>query len=63
MDGLLNHQRPHIYVEDRKCKRDERAEHIRRMGEMRNAYKILDGKPDRKRPFGRPRRLIHYNRP
>jgi hypothetical protein len=25
------------------------------MGEMRNVYKILDRKPERKRPFGRPR--------
>jgi hypothetical protein len=26
------------------------------MGETRNAYKILVGKPERKRPLGRPRR-------
>jgi hypothetical protein len=26
------------------------------MGETRNAYKILAGKPERKRPLGRPRR-------
>jgi hypothetical protein len=26
-----------------------------RMGEMKNAYNILDGKPDEKRPRGRPR--------
>jgi hypothetical protein len=26
------------------------------MGEMRNAYKILVAKPDRKIPLGRPRR-------
>jgi hypothetical protein len=25
------------------------------MGEMRNAYKILIGKPEGKRPLGRPR--------
>jgi hypothetical protein len=24
------------------------------MGDMRNVYKILVGKPERKRPFGRP---------
>jgi hypothetical protein len=26
------------------------------MHEMRNPYRILVGKPERKRPFGRPRR-------
>jgi hypothetical protein len=26
------------------------------MGEMRNAYRILVGKPDGKKPLGRPRR-------
>jgi hypothetical protein len=26
------------------------------MGEMGNAYRILVGKPERKRPLGRPRR-------
>jgi hypothetical protein len=26
------------------------------MGEMRNAYRLLVGKPERKRPLGRPRR-------
>jgi hypothetical protein len=26
------------------------------MGEMRNAYKLLVGKPEEKRPLGRPRR-------
>jgi hypothetical protein len=31
------------------------AEHIARIGEMRNAYNILVGKPEEKRPFGRPR--------
>jgi len=30
--------------------------HVARMGEMRNAYRILAGKPEGKRPFGRPRR-------
>jgi hypothetical protein len=32
------------------------AGHIARMGETRNAYRILVGKPDGKRPLGRPRR-------
>jgi hypothetical protein len=33
----------------------------RRSGEMRNTYKILVGKPEGKRPFGRPRRRWEYN--
>jgi hypothetical protein len=30
------------------------AKHVAHMGEVRNAYKILVGKPEGKRPFGRP---------
>jgi hypothetical protein len=30
--------------------------HVARMGETRNAYKILVRKPEGKRPLGRPRR-------
>jgi hypothetical protein len=29
--------------------------HVARMGEKRNAYRILVGKPKEKRPLGRPR--------
>jgi hypothetical protein len=32
------------------------AAHVTRMGETRNAYRILVGKPEGKRPLGRPRR-------
>jgi hypothetical protein len=32
------------------------AGHVARMGEKRNAYRILVGKPERKRPLGRQRR-------
>jgi hypothetical protein len=32
------------------------VEHVARMGEKRNAYRLLVGKPERKRPLGRPRR-------
>jgi hypothetical protein len=32
------------------------AGHIARMGENRNDYRLLVGKPERKRPLGRPRR-------
>jgi hypothetical protein len=30
--------------------------HVARIGEKRNVYKLLVGKPERKRPLGRPRR-------
>jgi hypothetical protein len=32
------------------------ARHVARMGHKRNACRILVGKPERKRPLGRPRR-------
>jgi hypothetical protein len=32
------------------------AGHVARMGEKRNAYRILVGKPGGKRPLGKPRR-------
>jgi hypothetical protein len=32
------------------------AGHAARMGEKRNAYRLLVGKPEGKRPLGRPRR-------
>jgi hypothetical protein len=31
--------------------------YVARMGEKRNAYRILVGKPERKRQLGRPRRM------
>jgi hypothetical protein len=31
------------------------AGHVARMGEKRGAYRILVGRPERKRPLGRPR--------
>jgi hypothetical protein len=31
------------------------VEHVAQMGEKRNAYGILVGKPEGKRPLGRPR--------
>jgi hypothetical protein len=38
-----------------KSKRMRWAGHVARMGEKRNAYRILMGKPERKRPLVRPR--------
>jgi hypothetical protein len=31
-------------------------QHVARMGEKRNAYRLLVGKPEGRRPLGRPRR-------
>jgi hypothetical protein len=39
-----------------KSRRMRCARNVARMGEKRNAYRILMGKPDGKRPLGRPRR-------
>jgi hypothetical protein len=39
-----------------KLRRIRWAGHVARMGEMRNVYRLLVGKPERKRPLGRPRR-------
>jgi hypothetical protein len=37
------------------------AGHVARMGENRNAYRLLVGKPKGKRPLGRPRRRLVDN--
>jgi hypothetical protein len=39
-----------------KARRMRWAEHVERMGEKRNAYRLLVGKTEGKRPLGRPRR-------
>jgi hypothetical protein len=39
-----------------KSRRIRWAWHVARLGEKRNAYSILVGKPEEKRPLGRPRR-------
>jgi hypothetical protein len=39
-----------------KSRRMRRAGHVARIGEKRNAYRLLVGKPEGKRPLGRPRR-------
>jgi hypothetical protein len=39
-----------------KSRRMRWAGHVARMGEKRNAYRLLVGKPGGKRPLGRPRR-------
>jgi hypothetical protein len=37
------------------------AGHVARMGEKRNVYRLLVGKPEGKRPLRRPRRKCIYN--
>jgi hypothetical protein len=39
-----------------KSRRMRWAEHVARMGEKRNVYRLLVGKAEGKRPLGRPRR-------
>jgi hypothetical protein len=39
-----------------KSRRIRWAGHVARMGEERKVYKVLAGKPEGKRPLGRPRR-------
>jgi hypothetical protein len=39
-----------------KSRRMRWAGHVARMGEKRNAYSVLVGKPEERRPLGRPRR-------
>jgi hypothetical protein len=39
-----------------KSRRMRWAGHVARMGEKRNAYRLLVGNPEEKRPLGRPRR-------
>jgi len=39
-----------------KSRRMRRAGHVARMGEKRGVYRVLVGKPEGRRPLGRPRR-------
>jgi hypothetical protein len=44
-----------------KCRRMRWAEHVARIGENRNVYRLLVGKPEGTKPLGRPRRRWVYN--
>ena len=44
-----------------KSRRMRRVVHVARKGERRGAYRILVGKPEGKRPLGRPRRRWEDN--
>ena len=42
-------------------KADNWAVHVARMGERRGVYRVLVGKPERRRPLGRPQRRWEDN--
>jgi hypothetical protein len=44
-----------------KCRRMRWAGHVSRMGEGRGVYRVLVGRPEGKRPLGRPRRRWEDN--
>jgi hypothetical protein len=44
------------YIRIIKARRMRRAGHVARMGEKKSAYRLLLGKPEGRRPLGRPRR-------
>jgi hypothetical protein len=44
-----------------KSRRTRWVGHVARMGEGRCIYRVLDGRPDGKRPLGRPRRRWEDN--
>jgi hypothetical protein len=61
MEKLHNEELRNLYsspsiIRMIKSRRMRRAGHVARMGEKRNAYRLLVGKPKGKRPLGRPRR-------
>ena len=51
----------HSYLRVIKSRRMRWAGHVARMGEGRGVYRVLVGKPDGKRPLGRPRRRWEDN--
>jgi hypothetical protein len=54
------HSSPNI-VRVIKSRRIRWAGHVARMGEQRGVYKVLVGRPEGKRPLGRPRRSWEDN--
>jgi hypothetical protein len=57
---LLNKELHDLYsspsiIRKIKPRRMRWAGHVTRMGDKKNAYRLLVGKPERKRPLGRPR--------
>jgi hypothetical protein len=55
-EELLNFYSSPSIIRIIKLRRIRWVGHVARMGEKRNVYKLLVGKPEGKRPLGRPRR-------
>ena len=60
MEKLHNAELHELYsstniIRNLKSRRLRWAGHVARMGQSRNAYRVLVGKPEGKRPLGRPR--------
>jgi hypothetical protein len=55
-EGLHNLYSSPSIIKMIKSRRMRQAGHVARMGERRNVYRILVGKPEGRRPLGRPRR-------
>jgi hypothetical protein len=63
---LHNEELIHLYsssnfIQVVKSRRMRWAGHVARMGEGKGAYKILVGRPEERRPLGRPRRRWEDN--
>jgi len=56
LSGLLTQ-----YCSGDKIEKNEIVGHVVRMGERRGVYRVLVGKPEGKRPLGRPRRRWEDN--
>jgi hypothetical protein len=52
---LRNLYSPPDIIRQNKSRRMRWARHVARVGEGRNVYRVLVGKPEGKRPFERPR--------
>ena len=48
-------------IRNLKSRRPRWVGHVARMEQFRNAYRVLVGKPESKRPLGRPRRRWEDN--
>ena len=48
-------------IRNLKSRRLRWAGHVARTEQFRNAYRVLVGKPESKRPLGRPRRRLKDN--